>query len=281
MSNMIIEIILLILGLVIGFILANYAISKQKWGDKSQAINEKWKRELAETQKDYEIKLEKANSETEKIREENKTSIEKLLKEWQVKYIKDIEELKMLFKTSEKTIREKSVSSSRRSLVGKFIEKFVPFLSKIPYAPSDMHFLGQPIDYIVFDGLHEDKVKRVVFLEVKTGESKLTKREKSLKDAIEGRRVSWKELRVDTSEKGTPDKEMENEESGIDELYNAIDDKIKKIKETPLPKVTINKHQKRCPKCGRSFTLELDKGDDLKAGVHVTCPACKKPIIVH
>ncbi|HHT9153957.1 MAG TPA: Holliday junction resolvase-like protein, partial [Candidatus Hypogeohydataceae bacterium YC40] len=78
---------------------------------------------------------------------------------------------KTLFKESEKKIREKSVSSSRRTLVGKFIERFVPFLPDLKYSASDMHFIGQPIDYIVFDGLRDDKIKKVVFLEVKTGNS--------------------------------------------------------------------------------------------------------------
>ena len=99
-----------------------------------------------------------------------------------------------------------------------------------------MHFLGQPIDYIVFQGLHEDKIDRVIFVEVKTGSSKLTKREKSLKETIEKKRVGWKEINIDTADDNTPDKEMENEETGINNLYEKIDEKVSSIK-NKLPKL--------------------------------------------
>lgn len=213
------EIILFIIGTVVGFFIAKWILSKQKWSDKEQILNERWKRQIAELEKTYAVKFEQSN-----------TTLEQVKKEWQIKYIQDIEELKRLFKDSEKVIKLKSVSSSRRSLVGKFIERFVPFLRKIPYEPSDMHFIGSPIDYIVFEGLHEDNVQKVIFVEVKTGESKLTKREKSLKEAIERKKVSWKEINIDTAEGNVPDKEMENEETTISELYSNIDEKLRKVK---------------------------------------------------
>lgn len=106
--------------------------------------------------------------------------------------------LKLEFKNSEKLIRQKTLSGSRRSLVGKFVEKFVPFLEKFRYSPADAHFLGQPIDYIVFDGLNEDEVKKIVFVEVKSGNSQLSKREKSLRDAIKNKEVYWEEMRIET-----------------------------------------------------------------------------------
>ena len=223
-------IIAIIVAIIIGYFVGKHFTEKEKFGDKEAVLKAEWEKKIANIEKDYEIKLEKGNSLLEKIKEENKTHLEKLAKEWQVKYIQDIEELKKLFKNSEKIIRAKSVSSSRRSLVGKFIERFIPFLKKIPYEPSDMHFLGQPIDYIVFQGLHEDKIERVIFVEVKTGQSKLTKREKSLKETIEKRKVSWKQINVDTAEDNTPDKEMENEETSIKDLYETINQKVSSVK---------------------------------------------------
>lgn len=117
--------------------------------------------------------------------------------------------LRLEFKESEKDIRQKSLSSSRRSLVGKFIERFVPFLEKFNYSPSDAHFLGQPIDYIIFDGLNEDNVKKIVFMEVKSGNSSLTQREKSLKTAIQNKEVYWEEMRVNTANSQDIDKDLE------------------------------------------------------------------------
>jgi len=118
--------------------------------------------------------------------------------------------LKLEFKDSEKLIRQKSLSNSRRSLVGKFIERFVPFLNEFKYSPSDAHFLGQPVDYIIFDGLNEDNVKKVIFMEVKTGNSNLTQREKSLKKAIQNKEVYWEEMRIDTKDLDDLDLESKN-----------------------------------------------------------------------
>jgi predicted Holliday junction resolvase-like endonuclease len=39
-------------------------------------------------------------------------------------------------------------------------------------------------------------VRRVVFIEVKTGASGLSGRERQVRDAIQARRVEWTELRV-------------------------------------------------------------------------------------
>lgn len=228
----------IIIAIVIGYFIGKYLTSKAKFGDKEAVLNAQWKEKIAKIEKDYELKLEQGKSFLERIKEENKTNLEKLAKEWQVKYIQDMDELKKLFKNSEKIIKTKSVSSSRRSLVGKFIEKFVPFLKMLDYEASDMHFLGQPVDYIIFDGLHKDEIEKVVFVEVKTGDSKLTKREKSLKDTIEKRRVEWKEINIDTASEDTPDKEMENESTSINGLYNDMDEKISRVRD----KLTFRKN---------------------------------------
>ena len=271
-------IIAIIIAIIIGYFVGKHFAEKAKFGDKEAILKAEWEKKIANIEKDYEIKLEKGNSLLEKIKEENKTHLEKLAKEWQVKYIQDIEELKTLFKNSEKIIRAKSVSSSRRSLVGKFIERFVPFLKKIPYEPSDMHFLGSPIDYIVFKGLHEDKVERVIFVEVKTGKSKLTKREKSLKEAIEKRKVSWKQINVDTTEDNTPDKEMENDGTTVKDLYENIDQKVSSVKN----KISnLDKEETIdfiCPECEKEFSLEIDEDDDLDEGVETKCPYCEEEL---
>lgn len=275
----------ILIAIIVGYFIGKYFTEKAKFGDKEAILKAGWEKKIANLEKDYEIKLEKGNSLLEKIKEENKTHLEKLAKEWQVKYIQDIEELKILFKNSEKIIKAKSVSSSRRSLVGKFIERFIPFLKKIPYEPSDMHFLGQPIDYIVFEGLHQDKIEKVIFVEVKTGKSKLTKREKSLKEAIEKRKVSWKQINVDTADDNIPDKEMTNEDTSIKDLYETINQKVSSVKnKIPEIKEDETKEIKEetanfiCPKCGKEFSLELDEDDDLKEGVETECPYCKEEL---
>lgn len=101
--------------------------------------------------------------------------------EWRDKYHQELLQLRAEFAEAEKEIRRSALDASRRTLIGKFIEQFVPFLPHAKLYPSDMRFIGGPIDYIVFDGLHQDQVERIVFLEVKTGAGALTKREASVK----------------------------------------------------------------------------------------------------
>ena len=134
-------IITIIVAIVLGYLIGKWLTSKQKFGDKEAILRAELGKKIAELQKEYEIKLEKSKSAIEKGKEESKTKLEELMRKWQVRYIRDIEELKKLFKESEKKIKQKSVSSSRRSLVGKFIEAFVPFLRKITNDTSDMNFL--------------------------------------------------------------------------------------------------------------------------------------------
>jgi predicted Holliday junction resolvase-like endonuclease len=279
----IISIILILVGAVIGYFIAKRMLSQQKWGDKEAVLNEKFKRNIAELEKKYEVEMKGYDA-----------KMERLEKDWKIKYVKDIQELENSFKSAEKIIRLKSVSSSRRSLIGKFIEKFVPFLNNIGYEPSDMHFLGQPIDYIVFDGLHGDEVNKIVFLEVKTGESKLTKREKSLKEAVEKKKVYWKEYRFDSSEeegKKSLDKEMGNKETAIEDLYEGIEDKIRHVKSS-IPKSELSsietnesgEYKIKCPNCDEELSIELDENEirDLKTGekIKIKCSECKKPMII-
>jgi predicted Holliday junction resolvase-like endonuclease len=93
-------------------------------------------------------------------------------------------------------IREDAVQRSRAVIAGKVYEQVVPYLPGFPYNPKDVRFLGSPVDLVVFDGLADGQVERIVFLEVKTGGSDLTSRERSVRDAVQAREVEWLELRV-------------------------------------------------------------------------------------
>lgn len=93
-------------------------------------------------------------------------------------------------------IRKDAIERSRATTHGKIFEQLVPYLPDFPFNPADARFIGAPIDLVVFDGLGEDRLEEVVFVEVKTGESDLSTRERRVRDAIREGRVSWKLLRV-------------------------------------------------------------------------------------
>lgn len=104
--------------------------------------------------------------------------------------------LEMEFAERERDARRDSVARSRSTLSGQFLERLAPHFPDFPYDPTDLRFLGSPIDFVVFDGLSGDDVVQVVFLEVKSGESALTKVERQVRDAVATGAVQWDVYRV-------------------------------------------------------------------------------------
>ncbi len=97
---------------------------------------------------------------------------------------------------SEQGARGDAVKRSRAVLTGQIGEQLAPFFPDFPGDPADARFLGKPVDYIVFTGLSAGNPVEVVFVEVKTGDARLSAVEKSLKEAIEAGRVRWAEYRL-------------------------------------------------------------------------------------
>jgi predicted Holliday junction resolvase-like endonuclease len=93
-------------------------------------------------------------------------------------------------------IRRDAVQRSEAVTAGKVHEQLIPYLPAFPYNPKDVRFLGSPVDLIVFDGLAEGRLERIVFLEVKTGGSGLTSRERWIRDVVQAGEVEWSELRI-------------------------------------------------------------------------------------
>ncbi len=99
------------------------------------------------------------------------------------------------YKEKVKVEREDAVKRSRSVLSGQFSEQLAPYLPNFNHSPSEVRFIGKPIDFVVFKGMDDREVEEVVFVEVKTGKSSLSPMEKSLKKAIENKRVTWEEYR--------------------------------------------------------------------------------------
>lgn len=93
-----------------------------------------------------------------------------------------------------KQIRKDAVQRSQSVTVGKVYEQLVPYLPDFRWNPKDVRFLGSPVDFVVFDGLSDNDLRAVVFVEVKTGQSTLAPRERLVRDAIVHRRIEWREV---------------------------------------------------------------------------------------
>lgn len=93
-------------------------------------------------------------------------------------------------------VRRDAVERSLAVTAGKVSEQLAPYLPGFAYNPKDARFLGSPVDLVVFDGLSDGAVTRVVFVEVKTGGADLSARERRVRDAVREGRVEWVELRL-------------------------------------------------------------------------------------
>jgi predicted Holliday junction resolvase-like endonuclease len=94
----------------------------------------------------------------------------------------------------EEEIRRDAILRSGVVTKGMVTQHIVPYLPGFDLDPKDIRFLGSPVDLIAFKGLNasvEDDVE-IVFIEVKTGKSPLSQRERRIKKAVVGKRVSWR-----------------------------------------------------------------------------------------
>jgi len=94
---------------------------------------------------------------------------------------------KTLTQNYKKLLSQKKSSEVR---LGQISEQLAPFLEGFTYDTRNTKFLGQPIDLIAFE---QDKV---VFIEVKTGKSQLSAKQKNIKDLINNNQVFWEEFRI-------------------------------------------------------------------------------------
>ena len=92
----------------------------------------------------------------------------------------------------EKNIRKDAITKSEAVIKGKITEHLIPYFPDFPYNPKDARFLGTPVDLIVFEGLSEENVENIAFIEVKTGTTpNLSKRERAVRDCINQRKVTY------------------------------------------------------------------------------------------
>lgn len=101
-----------------------------------------------------------------------------------------------LFRTwkldEEKKIRQDAVKKSEAVIRGKVTEHLIPYFPEFEYNPKDARFLGTPVDFIIFDGLSEGEMNKVVFVEVKSGKNgALSQREKLVRECINRGKVSY------------------------------------------------------------------------------------------
>jgi len=101
--------------------------------------------------------------------------------------------------------KQKGRAASAHTQRGLLLEKWCPFLEHEEidegWDAKDWSFLGQPIDYIVFNWFNDkdENVENgnVIMLDVKSGASQLSTKQRRIRDLIKAGKVEWKEIRLD------------------------------------------------------------------------------------
>ena len=122
----------------------------------------------------------------------------------QAEYEKYIAELELEHKQALLDAQKRSVNTSRAVLKGKMAEQFAPILPEFRYLPSDAKFLGDPVDYVVFDGYTNfrdgdgtvDDIE-VILLDIKSGGARWSKGQQAIAQAVREGRVRFETLRID------------------------------------------------------------------------------------
>ncbi len=91
--------------------------------------------------------------------------------------------------------RRDAVVRSRAVLGGRFTEQMVPYFPDFRYDPTEVRFIGTPIDLVVFPGLARGDPQEVVILEIKTGKNpQLTPAQRKIRQLVEDGMVRWEEV---------------------------------------------------------------------------------------
>lgn len=83
-----------------------------------------------------------------------------------------------------------SEKQSQSVKYGMLVEQLAPLSDSFPFNPENFRFIGSPIDGIAFE---QD---RIIFCEFKLANSKLSEKEKRIKELVERKKVEWLELRI-------------------------------------------------------------------------------------
>jgi predicted Holliday junction resolvase-like endonuclease len=133
-----------------------------------------------------------------RIENENKEKKNEKLIELIVTRTEEAKVLKTVVEELEKKVADKTESYSKllnqkkssEVRLGMDAEVLAPFLEVFRWNPKDARFIGQPLDFIVFEDNH------VIFIEVKSGNSKLSSKQTRIRKNIEEGRVKFEVLRI-------------------------------------------------------------------------------------
>ena len=94
------------------------------------------------------------------------------------------------FLLSNKVSMEITRNRSQSTRYGQITEQFLPLTQTYPWDPKQFRFLGTPVNGVQFEP------DRVLFIEFKSAGSKLSKRQREIRDMVRQGRVEFEEIRA-------------------------------------------------------------------------------------
>jgi len=87
--------------------------------------------------------------------------------------------------------RKSALTASRAVLKGQISEQLAPLLPSFPCQPSEVAFIGKPVDFVAFPGLAEGDPREILLLDVKTGNAQLSATQKKIQTLAEKKQVRF------------------------------------------------------------------------------------------
>jgi predicted Holliday junction resolvase-like endonuclease len=110
----------------------------------------------------------------------------------------DLEERKKQIRARREKISQTSETGARATNIGFILERLAPSMDEFRFDHNDCRGLFDPIDYIIFEGLsRKGKVSKIVFVDIKTGEGRLTPKQKAIRLLVERQRVTFDTYRME------------------------------------------------------------------------------------
>ena len=112
--------------------------------------------------------------------------------EVQKELAEELKERKDELKRQKVLATDRAENTSKYVNMGKMLEKYISTMKDFKLESTDCRFMGDPIDLLTFNGYSKNKIESLTFVEVKSGNAKLSKSQKAIKKAVKEERVSYK-----------------------------------------------------------------------------------------
>ncbi|MGD9116770.1 MAG: Holliday junction resolvase-like protein [Dehalococcoidia bacterium] len=107
-------------------------------------------------------------------------------------YQLELKEMRAELKRRKANITAKSLIGAKAVNIGFILERIAPSLEDFPFCCNDCRSLFEPVDYVVFEGLADaGVVKKMLWVEIKTGSARLSQRERQIKLLVEDKKLEW------------------------------------------------------------------------------------------